>query len=267
MEAVIWILVIVAAVVAALMSIRSLFERVTVYEYQRGLLYRKGRFTRVLEPGQYWIYRRSTTISKLDIRPRFISVPGQEVLSSDSVSVRISLAAEYEIADPAKAVNSVEDYEHALYLTLQVALREIVGQAEIDTLLENRGDVGRRLLELSGSALTNYGLKLRSVEVKDIMFPGPLKRTFARVVEARKEGLAALERARGEQAALRNLANAAKVMEGNPMLMHLRLLQEIGSATGHTIILGMPGVTTPIPIRGGEQRSAGAIPEIEPGED
>jgi regulator of protease activity HflC (stomatin/prohibitin superfamily) len=265
METLIGTLIVAAAVAVALLVVfRRLFERITIYEFQRGLRYRKGKFDGVLEPGQYWLSRKTTTVTTIDTRPRFISVPGQEVLSSDSVSVKVSLAAEFAIEDPAKAVNDVEDYYDALYLTLQVALREIVGQAEIDQLLEKRDEVGRRLKEVSAPAVEQFGLKLNSVDIKDIMFPGPLKKVFASVVEARKEGLASLERARGEQAALRNLANAARLMEGNPMLMHLRLLQEIGGASGNTIVLGLPGVATPIPLRDSE-----SVPtrEIEPTEE
>lgn len=265
METAVWILV-VAAVVGVALAIRQLITRVTIYEFERGLRYRKGKFTGVLEPGQYWIYRRNTTVSKLDVRPRFVSVPGQEVLSSDSVSVRVSLAAEYAVDDPARAVNEVEDYETALYLTLQVALRKIVGEAEIDQLLEQRDEVGRRLLEIASPPIAEFGLKLISVDVKDVMFPGPLKRIFSRVVEARKEGLASLERARGEQAALRNLANAARLVEGNPALMHLRLLQEISAASGNTIVLGLPGVATPLPLRSGEPADV-STPQIEPAEE
>jgi regulator of protease activity HflC (stomatin/prohibitin superfamily) len=267
MDALIWTLIFLAAAALALLAFRSLFDRVTVLEFERALRYRKGKFDRVLEPGQYWIYRRTTMLDKNDMRPRFISVPGQEVLSSDSVSVRVSLAAEYEIADLPKAINQVEDYEQALYLTLQVALHEIVGQDEIDRLLEKRDEVGRRLLELGAPAVQEFGLRLLSVDIKDIMFPGPLKKVFAAVVEARKEGLASLERARGEQAALRNLANAARIMEGNPMLMHLRLLQEIGSTSGNTIVLGLPGVATPIPLREGGQEQSVPTREIEPSEE
>ena len=80
------------------------------------------------------------------------------------------------------------------------------------------------------------------------MFPGELKRTFAQVVTARKEGLAALERARGETAALRNLANAARTMEGNPALMQLRVLQEIGKSPGNTVVLGLPAAMSPLPL-------------------
>jgi regulator of protease activity HflC (stomatin/prohibitin superfamily) len=262
------ILILVLAAVAAavvILVVRWLAERITIYEFQRGSRYQEGKFIDVLDPGQYLLNRRTTTVTRVDIRPRFISVPGQEVLSKDSVSVRISLAAEFVIEDPEKAVNGVEDYHDALYLTLQVALREIIGQAEIDELLEKRGEIGDRLLEVAVPAVQEFGLKLNSVDIKDIMFPGPLKKVFASVVEARKEGLASLERARGEQAALRNLANAARLMESNPMLMHLRLLQEIGGASGNTIVLGLPGIATPIPIREGERSVT--THEIEPTEE
>lgn len=197
----------------------------------------------------HWIYRRRTALTKLDVRPRFISVPGQEVLTSDAVTLRMSLAAEFEIADPAVAVNDVEDFQAALYLTLQLALREIIGTAEIDELLEKREQFAPRLLELSRERAATLGLKLNRVDFKDIMFPGDLKKTFAQVVSARKEGLAALERARGETAALRNLANAARMLEGSPALMQLRLLQQIGQSAGNTLVLGLPSSGTPLPLK------------------
>jgi len=91
------------------------------------------------------------------------------------------------------------------------------------------------------------------------MFPGELKRTFAQVVTARKDGLAALERARGETAALRNLANAAKLVDANPALLQLRLLQQIAESAGNTIVLGLPSSATPLPLRDG-----GELPELPP---
>lgn len=254
------VIVLAAAALLALAASRRL-ARVTVYEFERGLRYDRGRFTRLLDPGQYLIYRRRTAIRKVDVRPAYVSVPGQEVLSADGVTLRVSIAAEFEIVDPAVAVNGVEDYRASLYVTLQLALREIIGATAIDKLLEERTTLGPGLLERAAGRVREFGLELRSADVKDIMFPGDLKRTFAQVVAARKEGLAALERARGETAALRNLANAARMMEGNPALMQLRLLQQIGGASGNTIVLGLPGSTTPLPIREGR---GPAPPELPP---
>jgi regulator of protease activity HflC (stomatin/prohibitin superfamily) len=246
-----WVGLLLALTFAAALVLvfRESFERVTVLEFERALKYHRGRYSGLVDPGQYWIYRRRTTLLKLDVRPRFISVPGQEVLTSDAVTLRVSLAAEYEIVDPAVAINQIEDFEAALYLTLQLALREVIGTSEIDDLLEKRAHFGERLLELSADPAAALGLKLHRVDLKDIMFPGDLKKTFAQPVTARKEGLAALERARGETAALRNLANAARMLDGNPTLMQLRLLQQIGESAGNTIVLGLPSSATPLPLK------------------
>ena len=188
---------------------------------------------------------------------------GQDVLTSDGVSLRVSLAAEYEIVDPALAVNSVEDYRDALYLTVQLALRDLVGVTAVDDLLSKRAEIGRTLLERTRPEIEKFGIKVSSVEIKDIMFPGDLKRMMAQVVQARKEGQAALEKARGETAALRNLANAARLMEANPALMQLRLLQQLAGSSGNTVVLGLPGSTTPLPLRRGD---GDELPPVEPAE-
>jgi regulator of protease activity HflC (stomatin/prohibitin superfamily) len=262
---VLWLVIVLAA--AVLVAAFLLFERVRVLEFERALEYRRGRFSKVLGPGHYWVFRPVATVVKLDVRPRFVSVPGQEVLSSDGVGLRVSVAAEYELVDPARAVNETESFQESLYLTIQLALRQVVGETAIDDLLEKRGDIGARLEELVKPAAEELGLAVRRVELKDIMFPGALKKTFAQVVNARKEGLAALERARGETAALRNLANAARMLDENPALLQLRLLQQIGESGGNTIVLGLPAGGTPVPIsrRGLEPPPPPAEPEL-PGE-
>jgi regulator of protease activity HflC (stomatin/prohibitin superfamily) len=188
MEELLWVVLIAVLVAAGVALARGLFARVTVFEWERGLRYHKGRLRETLEPGQYRIYRRTTDVFKIDTRPRFVTVPGQEVLSADGVTLRVSLAAEFEVADPETAMNRVEDFQQALYLTLQLGLRDLVGGAEIDDVLAKREDFGRLLTERAAPEVEEYGMRLRSVDLKDIMFPGDLKRVFARVVEARKEG-------------------------------------------------------------------------------
>jgi regulator of protease activity HflC (stomatin/prohibitin superfamily) len=259
-------LVVIAALAAAAWAAARLLERVTVYEYERGLLYERGRFVRLLGPGQYWLLRTHSRVTKVDVRPRVVTVPGQEVITADGVSVRISLTTEYELADPVTAINTHGDYARAYYAALQDALREVVGATPVDELLERRGAVGEQLAERTREAAERLGLRPLGVGVRDFMFPGELKRTFAQVVSARKEGLAALERARGETAALRNLANAARVLEGRPALMQLRLLQELGKTGGNTVVLGLPSSTTPLPLRRPEELEE-AEPDTRPGSD
>jgi len=141
------------------------------------------------------------------------------------------------VTDPYLAFVKVVNYHEALYLQIQMNLRDIVGSLPIDDLLAKREEIGKLLLERSTSKAAEMGIELGFVNVKDIMFPGELKNIFAQVVNARKEGLAALEKARGESASLRNLANAAGLLDKNPNLMQLRLLQSLEKNSGNTVVI------------------------------
>jgi len=229
---------IVFMILFGLLFVGGLFRSVTVFEYERGLKYRRGRFEGVLDPGRHRLPVQ-TEVRKVDIRPAYKIVSGQEILTADSISVKASLTARYEITDPAKAVNEVQCYEQALYLELQVALREVISTVTIDEVLSGRAGFGGRLLQIASGPADDFGIRLISVEVRDIMFPGALKQLFAQVVEARQEGLAALERARGESAALRSMANAAGLIDKSPGLGQLRMLQALAESEGNTLILNL----------------------------
>ncbi len=210
--------------------------RVTVFEYERGLKYVKGRFKQVLGPGQYWLLAfGSTTIRKVDMRPQYVSVPGQAVLTADGVGLKISLTAVYEISDPAQAINQVADYHQGLYLTVQTGLRQVISTVSMDDLLGNL-QLNQQLLETTVNSVAALGLRLTQLTIRDIMLPGELKKLYAQVVQARQEGLAQLERARGETAALRSLANAARLTNQNPTLLQLRLLQTLEQTQGNVHI-------------------------------
>ena len=124
---------------------------------------------------------------------------------------------------------------------------------------------GARLLERKKPAAAQLGLLLESVNVKDVMFPGDLKRIFSQVVKARKEGQAALEKARAETATLRHLANAASLIDRNPTILQLRLLQSVQDSSGNTLVLGMPPQSTPLPVR--DRQGARESKQVEPPED
>jgi len=241
-------LIVVLVVILAGAFVRSRLRKVVIFEFERGLLYADGVFQAVIEPGSRWVWIPSRTITKVDIRPRVTTVPSQEVLSRDGIAVKASLLAEYAIERPDVAINRQASFEAALYAQLQLALRQIIASETIDSLLEGRGAIGPRLTELSAPKASELGLSLTRVDVKDLTLPGELKKLFAQVTKARQEGLAALERARGETAALRNLSNAARLVSDNPALMQLRLLQVVGEQSGNTVVLGMPSSSTPIPV-------------------
>jgi regulator of protease activity HflC (stomatin/prohibitin superfamily) len=238
----------IAAIVLLLIA-RFGIRRMTVYEFERGLRYVRGKFKAVLQPGQYWYLPWLTSLRKVDVRPRFASIAGQEVLSGDGVTLKISLAANYEVVKPDRAVNNVQNFQETFYLELQLALRLLVGSVDIDSLMTTRDEISRKLAEMTQAKAEELGLRLISVGIRDITFPGKLKEVFAQVVGARKEGLAVLEKARGETAALRNLANAAKMIESNPSLMQLRVLQTLGASSGNTLVLGLSNQTGMLPIK------------------
>jgi len=248
------LIVVIPAIVLYLLWNR---RKIVIFEYERGLLFKRGKYERLLKPGQHWYFRSVHMIHKMDIRARIISLPGQEVLSADNVSVKLSIVCSFKVDDPHRAMVAVENYIQSLYTDLQVNLRDIVGELPIDDFLSKRKEIGAELLNRSKENSSDYGIVLESATIKDIMFPGDLKRMFAQVVNARKEGLAALERARGESAVLRNLANSAKLMDNNPGLLQLRILQTIDNNPGNTIILGdISESTSPkIQIQGGKEKN------------
>ncbi len=184
-------------------------RRTTLMEYERGVRYFRGRFDRVVGPGVHWYAPFFVRLERVDIRPQHVSIAGQEVLSADGVALKVSLAVNFEVADPEVALNKAKDYSGALHLELQIAVREIIGGSDVDALLTGRDALGARMLEKCVPRGAALGVRLISVDVKDLMVPGKLKEMFAQVVAARKAGLAALEKARGETAALRHLSNAA----------------------------------------------------------
>jgi regulator of protease activity HflC (stomatin/prohibitin superfamily) len=235
-----YLLYLVAAAVLVLLLYKARIDKVVVREYEAGLLYRSGRFHRRLEPGGYYIWRLRSDVHTVDMRKTSVTVPGQEVLSADNVGLKISTVVAYEVVDPERAVHRVQDFRGELYVAVQLALRSAIADANIDEVLNQRLEIGQRLLSQVALAAEPIGLRVHSVEVKDVMFPGDLKKTFAEVVKAQKQGQAALEKARGETAALRNLANAARMIEKSPALLHLRTLHTLAGQSGVTVVLGTP---------------------------
>lgn len=240
--------IVLAVAIASALVWRALVRIVFVREYEAGLLYRAGRFARRLGPGARIVFPFWEEVVIVDLRKRMATIPGQEVLTADNVGLKVSVAAEYEVVDPVRAVHEAQSYEDALHVAIQLSLRTAVGAAKIDDLLAQRIEIGKRLAEVVGPQIEGLGLRLHVVEVKDVMFPGELKKIFAEVVRAQKEGQAALERARGETAALRSLANAARLVEESPALMNLRVLQSVGgaAASGGTVVLGVPQGLIPV---------------------
>jgi regulator of protease activity HflC (stomatin/prohibitin superfamily) len=191
------------------------------------LLYHNGKLIDTLNPGLHARWGRSFKLAVIDTRKTQIQVAGQEVLTSDNISVKLSLVLTTQIVDATKSVQAVDSHFNHLYTAAQSAIRFVVAGFTMDALLAERAAIGAQLLELLTAQAESVGVQLHKVDVRDVMLPGELRKAFSEVVKAKQEGLAALERARGESAALRNLANAARLMESQPALATLRFLQTL----------------------------------------
>ncbi|HVF04392.1 MAG TPA: slipin family protein [Frankiaceae bacterium] len=211
-------------------------RKVTVMEWERYVRYDAGRRTGVLGPGRHWVGRR-TRLVHVDTRPRTMTVPGQEVLTADGVGVRASVAVVTEVADAVTYVESAVSAADALYAEVQLALRTALAAVPSDGLLDARAAIDAALFDAAVAAGERYGITVLRCGLRDLMFPGELRKVFAQAASARQEAKAALERARGETAALRSLANAARAVESQPALLRLRTLQAVESAAAATVVL------------------------------
>jgi regulator of protease activity HflC (stomatin/prohibitin superfamily) len=241
----------IAFTIGVIISLPMLFKlrrAFLVPEGYGGLLYQRGKFMEVLSAGEHIRWGRKFTLSVADLRKTSLLVAGQEVLTSDNVGIKTSLLLTYQVIDPVKAAHETQNWQGDLYNATQLAFRAVAGGVTIEVLLGQRLDIGAQLLARVQPEAVKVGINVTSVEVKDVTLPNDLKRAFADVLKAKQEGLAALERARGESAALRNLANGARVMEGNPALQNLRLMQSLTAANqaGNTFVVGMPGGFVPL---------------------
>jgi regulator of protease activity HflC (stomatin/prohibitin superfamily) len=254
--------IIVAAIftcVTGLPVVKKLRHAFDVPEGWSGLVYHHGLFVRRNNAGRHVIWGFGWTVKLIDLRKTSLLVAGQEVLTADKVGLKLSLLVTSQITNPAKAAHETQNWVSDLYNSAQLAVRAVVGGVAVEALLNQRLEIGTQLLARVQPEAAKIGINVLTVEVKDVMFPPDLKRAFADVLKAKQEGQAALERARGESASLRNLANAARLLDGNPALQNLRLMQSLTAAhnAGNTLVLGVPGGFVPLktgaPARNAEE--------------
>jgi regulator of protease activity HflC (stomatin/prohibitin superfamily) len=235
----------------------------TITQTERGLLYRHGTFTAVLGPGRYWtLFGRK--IVKVGINQRTLLISNQEVLSADRLPVKVTGLATYHVVDPQKSVEASEGgHLNAVYFGAQIAMRNVLAELPVEELIDARTKLDDRLTENARAAFTDQGCRLDSLALRDLVLPAEVRRLATDVTRAKMEAAANLERARGEQATLRLLNNAARLLKGNPELMNLRILQTLAPSPGRpapTVILGsVPGV---VPVQGSPAADTAEAPEI-----
>ena len=227
---------------------------VVVAEYQNGIKYINGRLVEVLGPGHYSFWSHpaaSVQVQVVDMRRSEIQLSGQELMTRDKVTLRLSLTIEYAIDDPVKALHQVANLRDALYLLVQLAARDYVAGVRLDELLEGRDEMTKFLRGQVEPKAQAFGVTVAQVGVKDVVLPGEMKTLLNRVIEAEKEAAANVILRREETAATRSLANTARVMADNPVLLRLKELdamKEIAGQIGEVrIVVGADGLNQLLP--------------------
>lgn len=233
---------------------RSEYVDALVRAHETGLLYARGRLVRALEPGRYavWSTRESPAeIRVLDNRLVQVTIAGQELMTRDKVTLRLTLSVEYAIEDAALAAHAVSDVKDAIYLVVQLAAREFVAGVTLDDLLSGRDAMTRHLEADAADKARSFGVRVARVGVKDVVLPGEMKTLLNKVIEAEKEAAANVILRREETAATRSLANTAKLMSEQPLLLRLKELESLKEMASRIdkvqLVVGAQGMTSLLP--------------------
>lgn len=208
-------------VILLLISIRQ------VNQYQRGVMFTLGKYTGTKMPGWRLVVPIFQQMRRVDIRTKAVDVPDQEAITKDNVSIHINAVIYYKVSNAEKSIIEVENFYYAISQLAQTTMRNAVGEVSLDELLKNRDDIAHRIQGIVDKASDPWGIKVESVELKDIVLPADLKRTMAKEAEAEREKRAVIIRAAGEVEAAENMRKAASTLNTAPGALHLRTLQSI----------------------------------------
>jgi regulator of protease activity HflC (stomatin/prohibitin superfamily) len=232
-------LIIAAAISAAIIKSGIRIDR----EYERGVIFRLGRFQKIQGPGLYFTIPILDQKTQVDIRTKTVDIAPQEAVTADSVTIKINAVLYYRIINPMKAINKVENYQMAVYQAAMTTLRNIVGQHNLDDLLKSRDKINAKVQEIVDEITEPWGVEIERVELKDVEIPISMQRVMAMEAEAMREKRARLIKAEAEQEASNLLAQAAQKMMENPAALELRRLQmltEIGAENNSTTLVMIP---------------------------
>lgn len=218
-----------------------------VESHEKGLLHIDGKFIKQLESGVYYFWKgeQNAIINKVDMRKQQLEVSGQELLTADKASIRMSLFAHYKVVDTIKAVIESKDFSKQLYVVLQLGLREYVGQYTLDQLLQNKESIAPYILNYASERVKELGVQLHDCGLRDIILPGDIKAIMNQVLLAEKKAQANLIMRREETASTRSLLNTAKLMSDNEMLFKLKemeYMEKFADKVGQITVNGGGGV-------------------------
>jgi regulator of protease activity HflC (stomatin/prohibitin superfamily) len=234
----------VGIIFAVVIVLILLFSAIKILkEYERGVIFRFGRLRGAKGPGIFLIIPFVDKMIKVDLRTITMDVPPQDVITKDNVPVKVNAVIYFRVMDPEKSVVKIEKYILATSQIAQTTLRSILGQVDLDDLLSRRDKINQKLQKIIDEQTDPWGVKVSTVEVKDVELPQPIQRAFARQAEAERERRAKIISAEGEFQASEKLSNAAKILSQYPVSVQLRFLQtlkEIATEQNSTIVFPVP---------------------------
>lgn len=214
-----------------------------VFEYKRAVKFRFGKYIKILQPGIRWIIPLVETVQFVDIRVITINILSQEVMTHDNVPSRVDGVLFYKIIDAEKAVLEVEDYDFAITLLAQAALRDVCGKVDLDTILSKREEMGKNIKDIVDIVTSPWGISIIDVKIKDIELPENMKRSMANQAEAERSRRARVILALAEKQAAGKLVEAGKLIDESPSAIKLRLYQtlaDIAAEKNSTIVFPFP---------------------------
>jgi regulator of protease activity HflC (stomatin/prohibitin superfamily) len=246
------VFIVVGVIVAAAASMRVLRE------YERGIVFRLGRVTDQRGPGLIFLLPFVDRMVRVSLRTVTLKIPAQEIITRDNVPARVTAVAYYRIIDPTKSVVEIESVIAATSQIAQTTLRSVLGKVELDSLLAEREKINEHLQDSIDDQTEPWGVKVTTVEIKDVELPDRMHHAIARQAEAERERRAKVINAEGEFQAAARLTDAADVISRNPMALKLRYLQtliEVSGSSSSTIVFPLP-VDILEPLIAGAERAA-----------
>lgn len=236
-----FVFLIIVGLIIISMSIRI------VQEYERGVVFRLGRYEGIRGPGLILLLPMIERMQKVTLRTITMEIPSQKIITKDNVSIDIAAVAYYHILDPKKSVLAIQNIEEAVNQIAQTTVRNVVGQFILDQLLAKTADINQKIKDVIDSHTEPWGVQVTAVEIKDITLPENMQRAMAKEAEAERERRAKIVAAEGEMQAATKLGEAAEIISKHPVALQLRTLQtmaEISTEKNSTIIFPAQFMTT-----------------------
>ena len=226
-----------AVVLIILMSIKQ------INQYERGVRFTLGRYQGIMMPGWRLVVPIFQSYRNVDLRLKAVDVPDQETITKDNISTKVNAVIYYKVIAAEKAIIEVENFRYAVSQLAQTTMRNAVGEVDLDELLSQRDKVAEGIRKVVDEATDPWGIRVESVELKDVVLPEEMKRVIGKQAEAEREKRSVIIKAQGEVLAAENMAQAARTLSAAPGALHLRTLasiNDLSSDQSNTVIFAIP---------------------------